>query len=228
VINGPQVVHLQRVGGGLPSSLLSPNPDVIPTRVSMLLVRRHARRQSCATLPTMEHPSRTRELGPSESSTGRARAGGETSSGNEGAGSPGPDAAGAGRIHHCMRLLASPSAPSHVVRNGAVSRISTARCSPTRDGPGLGGRLDGRDVRGAVMTLQRRGRWTRRRPAARARSPCQILGAGVLYNVIDRASRRTGRGFSTDLPLETVSRRARARIYDGPDEVHKVTVAARS
>jgi acyl-CoA dehydrogenase len=33
-------------------------------------------------------------------------------------------------------------------------------------------------------------------------------------------------GFSTDLPLEHMYRAARAaRIYDGPDEVHKVTVA---
>ena len=32
--------------------------------------------------------------------------------------------------------------------------------------------------------------------------------------------------FTTDLPLESMYRAARAaRIYDGPDEVHKVTVA---
>ncbi|MBI5089223.1 MAG: acyl-CoA dehydrogenase, partial [Actinobacteria bacterium] len=33
-------------------------------------------------------------------------------------------------------------------------------------------------------------------------------------------------GHTTDLPLESMYRAARAaRIYDGPDEVHKVTVA---
>jgi len=49
----------------------------------------------------------------------------------------------------------------------------------------------------------------------------------VLYNVIDRAIQAHGSlGFSTDLPLEHMYRAARAaRIYDGPDEVHKVTVA---
>jgi len=49
----------------------------------------------------------------------------------------------------------------------------------------------------------------------------------VLYNVIDRAIQVNGAlGFSTDLPLEAMYRAARAaRIYDGPDEVHKVTVA---
>ena len=49
----------------------------------------------------------------------------------------------------------------------------------------------------------------------------------VLYNVIDRAIQIHGSlGYTTDLPLESMYRAARAaRIYDGPDEVHKVTVA---
>ncbi len=55
----------------------------------------------------------------------------------------------------------------------------------------------------------------------------KYAGAKVLYNVIDRAIQAHGAlGFSTDLPLEHMYRMARAaRIYDGPDEVHKVTVA---
>jgi acyl-CoA dehydrogenase len=55
----------------------------------------------------------------------------------------------------------------------------------------------------------------------------KYFGAGVLYNVIDRAIQVHGAlGFSADLPLEHMYRSARAaRIYDGPDEVHKVTVA---
>jgi acyl-CoA dehydrogenase len=45
--------------------------------------------------------------------------------------------------------------------------------------------------------------------------------------VIDRAIQVHGSlGYSTDLPLEHMYRAARAaRIYDGPDEVHRVTVA---
>ena len=55
----------------------------------------------------------------------------------------------------------------------------------------------------------------------------KYYGAQVLYNVIDRAIQVHGSlGFSTDLPLEHMYRAARAaRIYDGPDEVHRVTVA---
>ena len=66
--------------------------------------------------------------------------------------------------------------------------------------------------------------------AAKARVEIAMIkyfGAQVLYNVIDRALQIHGSlGFSTDLPLEAMYRYARAaRIYDGPDEVHKVTVA---
>ena len=52
-------------------------------------------------------------------------------------------------------------------------------------------------------------------------------GAKVLYDVIDRAIQVHGSlGYTTDLPLESMYRHARAaRIYDGPDEVHKVTIA---
>ena len=55
----------------------------------------------------------------------------------------------------------------------------------------------------------------------------KFWGARVLYNVIDRAIQVHGSlGYTTDLPLESMYRAARAaRIYDGPDEVHKVTVA---
>src|SRR6202012_1658767 len=55
----------------------------------------------------------------------------------------------------------------------------------------------------------------------------KFYGAQVLYNVIARAIQVHGSlGYTTDLPLESMYRHARAaRIYDGPDEVHKVTVA---
>jgi acyl-CoA dehydrogenase len=54
-------------------------------------------------------------------------------------------------------------------------------------------------------------------------------GARVLHDVIDRAIQVHGSlGFSGDLPLELMYRAARAaRIYDGPDEVHRMVVARR-
>ena len=52
-------------------------------------------------------------------------------------------------------------------------------------------------------------------------------GAAVLHDVVDRALQAHGSlGYSTDLPLEAMYRFARAaRIYDGPDEVHRQSVA---
>jgi acyl-CoA dehydrogenase len=55
----------------------------------------------------------------------------------------------------------------------------------------------------------------------------KFWGGKVLHDAIDRAIQVHGSlGFTTDLPLEAMYRAARAgRIYDGPDEVHRMTVA---
>jgi acyl-CoA dehydrogenase len=68
--------------------------------------------------------------------------------------------------------------------------------------------------------------------AAAARQEIAMIkyfGAKVLHDVIDRAVQAHGAlGFSTDMPLEQMYRSARAaRIYDGPDEVHRQSVARR-
>jgi acyl-CoA dehydrogenase len=57
----------------------------------------------------------------------------------------------------------------------------------------------------------------------------KVAAPEVALKVIDRAIQIHGSlGFSTDMPLEEAYRWARAaRFYDGPDEVHKVTVARR-
>ena len=51
----------------------------------------------------------------------------------------------------------------------------------------------------------------------------------MLHNVVDRAIQVHGAlGVTEDTPLELMYREARyARIYDGPDEVHRMTVARR-
>lgn len=55
----------------------------------------------------------------------------------------------------------------------------------------------------------------------------KFVGARVLHDVLDRAIQVHGAlGFSADSPLEGWYREARAaRIYDGPDEVHRMVVA---
>jgi acyl-CoA dehydrogenase len=55
----------------------------------------------------------------------------------------------------------------------------------------------------------------------------KVRGAQLLHDVIDRAIQVHGAlGVTPDTPLEAMYRRARyARIYDGPDEVHRQTLA---
>ena len=57
----------------------------------------------------------------------------------------------------------------------------------------------------------------------------KFYGAQVLHDVVDRALQIHGSlGYSTDMPLEAMYRFARgARFYDGPDEVHRESVARR-
>jgi alkylation response protein AidB-like acyl-CoA dehydrogenase len=57
----------------------------------------------------------------------------------------------------------------------------------------------------------------------------KFWGARVLHDVIDRAIQVHGAlGVTGDTPLERMYREARyARIYDGPDEVHRMVVARR-
>ena len=63
--------------------------------------------------------------------------------------------------------------------------------------------------------------------ARREISLIKFFGASVMHDVVDRALQIHGAlGYSTDLPLEAMYRYARAaRFYDGPDEVHRETVA---
>jgi alkylation response protein AidB-like acyl-CoA dehydrogenase len=55
----------------------------------------------------------------------------------------------------------------------------------------------------------------------------KFAGAQMLHNVIDRAIQVHGAlGVTGDTPLERMYREARyGRIYDGPDEVHRMVVA---
>jgi alkylation response protein AidB-like acyl-CoA dehydrogenase len=57
----------------------------------------------------------------------------------------------------------------------------------------------------------------------------KFWGARMLHNVIDRAIQVHGaRGLTDETPLAAMSMMARgARIYDGPDEVHRMVVARR-
>lgn len=102
-----------------------------------------------------------------------------------------------------------------------------------RDGAGaeLGGRESRRDRRRPAAGTPN-GAQDRRRGAYAARDDISLIKfhtAGVLQNVLDRAIQIHGAmGMTDETPLAFWYRHERAaRIYDGPDEVHKWSVARR-
>ncbi len=137
---------------------------------------------------------------------------------------------GPGRIHHCMRWLGQSQRAFDMLCERAVSRFTHGSYLAEKQtvqnwvADSLAEMTAAR-----LMTLQAAWKMDTEGPEA-ARVEIALIkfyGAQVLYNVIDRAIQVHGSlGFSTDMPLEHMYRAARAaRIYDGPDEVHRVTVA---
>jgi acyl-CoA dehydrogenase len=137
---------------------------------------------------------------------------------------------GPGRIHHCMRWL------------GVAGRAFDMLCERALQRHAFGGPLaekqtvqnwiaDSAAEMQAARLLTLHAAWKMdQHGAAAARTEISIIkfyGAKVLHDVIDRAIQIHGSlGFSSDLPLDAMYRNARAaRLYDGPDEVHRVTVA---
>jgi acyl-CoA dehydrogenase len=137
---------------------------------------------------------------------------------------------GPGRIHHAMRWLGQSRRAFDMLCERAVSRYthgSTLAEKQTVQNWVAESMAEMTAAR--LMTLY--AAWKMDQvgaPAARVEiAMIKFWGAQVLYNVIDRAVQVHGSlGFSTDLPLEHMYRAARAaRTSDGPDKVHKVTVA---
>jgi acyl-CoA dehydrogenase len=137
---------------------------------------------------------------------------------------------GPGRIHHCMRWLGQSRRAFDMLCERAVSRRahgSTLAEKQTVQNWVADSMAEMQAAR--LMTLQAAWKMDREGAAAARVEIAMIkyFGAKVLYDVIDRAIQVHGSlGFSCDLPLEHMYRAARAaRIYDGPDEVHRQTVA---
>jgi len=139
---------------------------------------------------------------------------------------------GPGRIHHCMRWLGQSKRAFDMLCERAVSRYSHG--SLLSDKQTVQNWIaDSLAEMDAARLLTLRAAWKiDTEGVAAARTDIALIkyfGAQVLHNVIDRALQIHGSlGYSSDLPLEEMYRLARAaRIYDGPDEVHRVSVARR-
>ena len=137
---------------------------------------------------------------------------------------------GPGRIHHCMRWL------------GQMQRAFEIMCRYSLQREVFGGLLaDKQTIQNWIadsaaeiqacrlLTMHAAYKIDSGDEARVEISIIKFFGAKVLHDVIDRAIQTHGaRGVSGDTPLESMYRNARAaRIYDGPDEVHRMVVARR-
>jgi acyl-CoA dehydrogenase len=139
---------------------------------------------------------------------------------------------GPGRIQHCMRWLGQSQRAFDMLCERAVSRYADGSLLSEK------GVIQGWVADSAAQLLAARlmtlyTAWRIDKEGARAArleiSLIKFFGAEVLYDVIDRAIQvHGGLGFSSDMPLESMYRNARAaRIYDGADEVHRQAAGRR-
>ncbi len=184
-------------------------------------------------VPTMEHPEEHFGVfgGHTEILYNDVRVPAENMIGNEGQGFLlAQMRLGPGRIHHCMRWLGQSRRAFDMMCERAVSRYAHGSTLAEKQTVQNWISESMAEMTAArLLTLYAAWKIDQEGSSA-ARVEIAMIkyhGATVLYNVIDRALQVHGSlGFSTDLPLELMYRAARAaRIYDGPDEVHKMTVA---
>ncbi len=137
---------------------------------------------------------------------------------------------GPGRIHHCMRWLGVSRRAFDMLCERAQSRYAHGSLLADKQTVQNWIADSAAEMQAArLMTLHAAWKMDTEGAAA-ARQEIALIkfyGARVLHDVVDRALQAHGAlGYSTDLPLEQMYRFARAaRVYDGPDEVHRQSAA---
>jgi alkylation response protein AidB-like acyl-CoA dehydrogenase len=143
------------------------------------------------------------------------------------------DRLGPGRIHHAMRWMGICERAFHLMCDRAAKRdvalgkklgtkqIVQAWIAESRAEIDAARLL----VMDAAQKVEADGTYGAREEI----SLVKFFAAGVMERVLDRALQVHGAlGMTDDTPLAAFYRHERAaRIYDGPDEVHKVVVARR-
>lgn len=140
---------------------------------------------------------------------------------------------GPGRIHHCMRWIGiCERAFDLMCRQAALREIAPGRALAEM-GPVQNWVAESRaEIDAARLLVLRAAQRIDAEGAYAARDDIALIKfhvAGVLQNVLDRAIQVHGAlGMTDETPLAFWYRHERAaRIYDGPDEVHKWSVARR-
>jgi acyl-CoA dehydrogenase len=137
---------------------------------------------------------------------------------------------GPGRIQHCMRWVGAAQRSFEMMCRYSLKRESFGEPLAKKQTIQNWIADSAAEINAArLMTLNAAWKMDRGEDARVEISLIKFYGARVLNDVIDRAIQTHGAlGYSKDTPLEMFYRDARAaRIYDGPDEVHRQVVAQR-
>lgn len=140
---------------------------------------------------------------------------------------------GPGRIHHCMRWIGICERALELMCRYAVTRRLSSRKTVADQQSVQHWIAESRAEIDAARLMVLQAAWTIDNEGAYAArvqiSTIKFYVAGVLQRVLDRAIQVHGAlGMTDDTPLAYWYRHERAaRIYDGPDEVHKMVVARR-
>lgn len=137
---------------------------------------------------------------------------------------------GPGRIFHCMRWLGQAERAFELLVTRAINRQTFG--GPLADKQTVQNWIadSAAEIQAArLLTLNAAAKIDAGDEARVEISLIKFYGAKVLHDVIDRAIQVHGAmGVSEDTPLARMYRHARfARIYDGPDEVHRMVVSRR-
>jgi acyl-CoA dehydrogenase len=139
---------------------------------------------------------------------------------------------GPGRIHHCMRWIGMMQRAFDMMCERSLSRYAHGSLlSEKQSIQNYIADCAAQMQAARLMTLH--AAWKIDQVGASgARTEIAMIkyfGSRILLDVVDKAIQVHGAlGYSTDLPLELMFRQARSfSIVDGPDEIHRVTVARR-
>jgi acyl-CoA dehydrogenase len=137
---------------------------------------------------------------------------------------------GPGRIFHCMRWLGQAERAFELMCQRAKSRFAHGSLLSEKGEIQRYVAESAAEIQAArLMTLDAARAMDEGSEARVEIALIKFWGARMLHNVIDRAIQVHGAlGVTGDTPLEFMYREARyARLYDGPDEVHRMVVARR-
>ena len=137
---------------------------------------------------------------------------------------------GPGRIFHCMRWLGQAERAFELMVDRANTRWAHGSFLSEKGEIQRWIAESAAEIQAArLMTLDAAMAMDNGDEARVEISLIKFWGGTMLHNVVDRAIQVHGAlGVTSDTPLERMYREARyARIYDGPDEVHRMVVAKR-